>query len=263
MQYKYTNYSSLLNKITKIDKLFVGDYTLDPYQNCEFRCGYCDSSFDDTIYIKRNSLKLLEKEIKKIEKGTIIVGSVVDPYQKVEQNQKITRNLLKIIKNNNFSAHILTKSNLVLRDIDILSEIDRCIVTISIISLEESILSIFEKNVPSSKERMNIIEKLSKNGIKTGLAVLPVMPYIVEKEFEEIIKIAKKNRARYLLHKCLELKGDQKTVFLKLLYNLNPNLIKKYRELYNDSYIPNQSYIIKVKDILDQYCKKWDLPIKI
>lgn len=263
MQYKHANYSTLLNKITNIDTLFVGDYTLDPYQNCEFKCRYCDSSFDDTIYIKENSLKLLDKAIKKIEKGNIIVGSVVDPYQKIEQNQKITRNVLKIIKNNNFSAHILTKSDLVLRDIDILSKIDGCIVTISITSLDESILNIFEKNVPSSKERMNIIEKLSENGIKTGLAILPVLPYIVEKELEEIIKIAKKNSAHYLLHKCLELKGDQKTVFLKILNNLNPNLVKKYGELYNDSYMPNQSYIMKVKDIIDQYCKKWNLPTKI
>ena len=263
MKYIYANYSNLLNKITNKDTLFVGDYTLDPYQNCEFGCRYCDSSYDESIYIKSNSLKLLEEEIKKIESCTIIVGSVVDPYQKLEKKQKITRNLLKIIKNNNFSVHILTKSDLVLRDIDILSEIERCIVTISIISIDENILNIFEKNTPSSKERMNVIEKLSENGIKTGLAVLPVLPFIVEDELEEIIKIAKKKLAYYILHKHLELKGDQKAVFLNTLEKFDPNLINKYNVLYNDSYMPNQEYILKIKNNIDRYCKRWGIPTKI
>jgi DNA repair photolyase len=263
MQYKYANFNTILKRITKVDTLFVGDYTLDPYQNCEFRCKYCDSSFEDVIYIKSNSLKLLEKEIKKIENGMIIVGSVIDPYQKIEKNQKITRNLLKIIKDNNFSAHILTKSDLVLRDIDIISEIERCIVTISITSLDKSILNILEKNVPSSTKRMKIIHKFSEIGIKTGLAILPILPFIVEKELEDIIKIAKNNEVQYLLHKYLELKGDQKKIFLKLLKKINPKLINKYIELYNDKYMPNKSYILKIKDIIDKHCKNFNIPTHI
>jgi DNA repair photolyase len=243
--------------------LFVGNYTLDPYQNCEFSCRYCDSSLDDTILIKSNSLELLEKEIKNIKKGTIIVGSVTDPYQKLEEKHKITRNILEIIKNNKFSVHILTKSDLVLRDIDILSDIDRCIVTISIISLKKNILNIFEKNVPSSIERMNIIKQLTNSGIKSGLAVLPIMPFIVEDELEEIIKLAKENRAQYLLHKHLELKGDQKTIFLKNLKKLDQNLLNKYNKLYYHSYMPKQEYIIKIKDTITKYCKKWNISTNI
>ena len=98
MEYKYAKYNTLLNKITNKDNLFVGNYTIDPYQNCEFGCRYCDSTFDNIIYIKSDSLQLLEKEIKKIEKGMIIVGSVVDPYQEAEKKHKITRKLLKIIE---------------------------------------------------------------------------------------------------------------------------------------------------------------------
>jgi DNA repair photolyase len=263
MNYKYVKYSNILNKITNRDMLFVGNYTLDPYQNCEFRCRYCDSSFDDTILIKSNTLKLLEKEIKNIKKGTIIVGSVTDPYQKLEEKQKITRNILEIIKNNNFSVHILTKSDLVLRDIDILSEIYGCIVTISIISLKKNVLNIFEKNVPSSIERLNIVKQLTNSGIKSGIAVLPLLPFIVEDELEEIIKLAKENGAQYLLHKHLELKGDQKTIFLKNLKELDHNLLNKYNKLYYNSYMPNQDYIIKIKDIVTNYCKKWNISTNI
>ena len=81
----------MLNKITTKDMLFGGNYTLDPYQNCEFSCKYCDSSYDEKIYIKTNAIELLEKELKKIKKGTIIIGSVHDPYQKAEKKSRILK----------------------------------------------------------------------------------------------------------------------------------------------------------------------------
>ena len=263
MKYKHVKYGSLITKITNKDLLFIGDYTLDPYQNCEFGCKYCDSALDETIYIKTNAVQLLEEEIETIEKGTIIVGSVHDPYQEIEKEYEITRSLLKIIKQHNFSCHILTKSNLVLRDIDILSKINNCVVTISITTLNESISNVFEMKVPSPTKRLQIIKKLSENNIKTGLAIMPVLPFIVEGEFEKIIKVASKNGADYVLHKHLELKGDQKSIFLKTLEKFNPNLMDKYVELYGDSYMPDQTYILKINDMITKYCKKYGLPMEI
>ena len=135
MQYKQIKVDSILNRITSKDNLFLGDYTIDPYQNCEFGCSYCDSSFDKTIYIKTNASEILNEELKNNKNGRIIVGSVHDPYQNIEKELKITRELLEIIKENGFSCHILTKSDLILRDLDIISNIKDCLVTISIISL--------------------------------------------------------------------------------------------------------------------------------
>ena len=263
MLYKHAKYDSLITKITNKDLLFFGNYTIDPYQNCEFGCKYCDSALDETIYIKTNSIQLLEEEITKIEEGTIIVGSVHDPYQKIEKEYEITRNLLNIIKQHNFSCHILTKSNLVLRDIDILSKINNCVVTISTITLNESISNVFETKVPLPAERLKILKKLSENKIKTGLAIMPVLPFIVEEEFEKIIKAASKNGADYVLHKNLELKGDHKSIFLKTLEKFNPNLIDKYAELYGDSYMPDQTYILKINNMISKYCKKYGLHMEI
>jgi len=256
-------YDSLVTKITNKDLLFTGDYTLDSYQNCEFGCKYCDSSLDETIYIKTNAVQLLEREIEKIEKGTIIVGSVHDPYQKIEKEYEITRNILKIIKRNNFSCHILTKSNLVLRDIDILSKIDRCLITLSISTLNESSCNIFEENVPSAKERLLVVEQLSKYGIKSGLAIMPILPFIVEEELEHIVETASKHRADYVLHKHLELKGDQKTIFMKVLEKFNPNLLDKYEKLYRDNYMPNQEYCLKIKNTLERLCAGYNLKSRI
>jgi len=263
MNYKPVQCSFLLNKIVTKDNLFNGDYTLDPYQNCGFGCRYCDSTYDETIYIKTNAAQLLKKELETTNRGTIIVGSVVDPYQKAEESYNITRNLLEIIKQYDFPCHILTKSTLVLRDIDLISKMSDCKVTISITALDQTISDIFEKNVPSPFERLKTIEKLSEIWIKTGLAVIPILPFIAEDALEGIVKSAKKHKAHYILHKHLELKGDQKNIFMKILEEFYPNLVEKYEELYKDSYMPDDTYISKINNTLEKLCTKYKIKNRI
>jgi DNA repair photolyase len=263
MEYKSISCTSLVNKITKTDALFIGDYSVDPYQNCEFGCRYCDSSFEKTIYIKSNAIQIFKQEIENLLKGVIIVGSVHDPYQKAEKEYKITRNLLKVIEEHKFPCHILTKSDLILRDINILKKIEKCIVTISVTTLDKYISDIFEEEVPSPEERLKIVETLSKSGIKTGLAIIPVLPYIVDEELEKIVKSAHEHMTSYILHKYLELKGDQKTLYYKTIKENFPHLLSKYRTLYGDSYIPNKKYISELNSKMDQYYKKYEISNKI
>ena len=263
MKYKTVKYSVLLNKITNPDNLFSGNYTLDPYQNCDLGCSYCDSTFSDTVCIKTNSVELLEKEIKETKKGTIIIGSVVDAYQKIEKQKNITRNLLKIFKKYDFPIHILTKSDLVLRDIDLLSEFTKPQVTISLTSLDKNVTNIFEKHVPTGLERLKIMEKLNNQGITAGIAIMPVLPFIVEDEFENIINEASKHKACYVLHKHLELKGDQKNIYYNILKEFYPDLIEKYKKLYGDSYQPDENYILEIKDIIDKLCTSYKIKNKI
>lgn len=242
--------------------LFNGKYCADPYQNCEFGCLYCDSSFDKTIYVKTNASTILEKELDQLEKGVIIIGSVHDPYQKAEEKYYITKNLLKSIKKYSFPCHILTKSNLVLRDIDLLSDM-QCGVTISITSLDKNITHIFEENVPSSKERLQTVETLIEHGIKTGLALMPILPFIVESELEEVVKAAKSSNAQYLLHKYLELKGDQKRIFKDIIQNHYPHLLSKYDELYKDGFKPDGKYIVELDKRMHKLYKKYNIPERI
>lgn len=260
MEYKYATYTSLLNKITKKDNLFIGDYTVDPYQNCEFGCKYCDSTFEKTVYVKNNATILLEEELNKIkEKGTIIIGSVIDPYQKIEKKHRATRKILNIIQQHNFPCHILTKSNLVLRDIDVLSKMDECIVTISITTLDNSISNVFEREVSPPFTRLQTVKKLSDLSIKTGIALIPVLPYIVEKELENIVKQVKEYGAQYLLHKHLELKGDQKNIFMRTLEDFFPDLVEKYVKLYKNRYMPDDKYILKINAKINSLCDEYKL----
>jgi len=259
MQYKRIKVDSLLKKITNKDTLFAGDYIIDPYQNCEFGCLYCDSSFDKTIFIKTNAPEILREELKKHDKGMIIIGSVHDAYQKIEKNCMITRNLLEIIYESGFSCHILTKSDLALRDIDVLSNIKNCIVTMSISSVNESVFNIFEQDVPPSTIRLNVLKELRKIGIKSGLALIPIFPIITEVELDEIFSIAKASRADYFLYKHLELKGNQKNIFFEILNKYYPYLLKKYEKLYENSYMPNNKYLSMLDNKLDDLYKKYNL----
>ena len=263
MEYKCARYDSLVNNITTKDRLFVGNYTVDPYQNCEFGCKYCDSAIDKTIYIKTNATQLLNKELATKEKGMIIVGSVHDPYQQAENSYKITRDLLKIIQDQGFSCHILTKSTLAIRDIDVLSNIRNCLVTISITTLNKSVANIFEKNVPSPKERLQTVKILSDHGIKTGIAIMPILPFIVEEELEGMVKSASNHNAQYVINKHLELKGDQKHLFMNTLEEYYPHLTEKYEQLYKNSYTPNDAYLTKIRNTINKWCSEYSIKNRI
>jgi len=263
METRYIKIDKLIKKITKKDALFNGKYALDPYQNCMFECLYCDSSFDKIVLIKSNAPDILRKEIKDIEKGKIILGSVHDPYQNIEEKTGLTRELLKIIRDNNFGCHILTKSNLILRDIDILSKIKDCNVTISITSTDEEISKYFEENVPTPTERLSVVKHLNKNDIRSGVALIPILPHIIEEGIEDIIRTVKQYDAQYLVHKYLELKGDQKNYFFRLLNDFNPELVEKYEELYKNSFKPKDKYIEDLNNKVEELCKKYKLEKKV
>lgn len=263
MRYKTINADTLLKKITRTDNLFNGGYTVDPYQNCEIGCIYCDSSFEKTVFIKNNAVEILEEELKKNEdKGRIIIGSVHDPYQPVEKEYNLTRNILKKIKDYCYPCHILTKSDLVLRDLDIIRDMD-CLVTLSISSLREDVVNIFEPDAINPFKRLGIIKKISEGNVKTGLAVIPFFPFIMDDELENIVRYASVNKADYVLFKVLELKGNLKKNVFEKIQMFFSDFIKDYRCLYDDSYLPKEDYVKKVGKQFSGYIKKYGLKKEI
>jgi DNA repair photolyase len=262
MDYKIINCNSLINKITKKDLLFHGSYCIDPYQNCEFGCCYCDSSIEKTIYVKINAVQILKKELESVNNGRIIIGSVHDPYQNTEKKFNLTKSILELLKQYNLPCHILTKSPLILRDLDLLSQLD-CIITISVSSFNEQVLRIFEPEVPLPHVRLQTVRTLRNQGIPTGLALMPMFPYIVESEIESIVNAAYTAGAQYLLHKYLELKGDQERLFKKIIEAHYPHLLPKYDALYENDFKPHKQYIQTLNQTLSDYCKKFNIPTKI
>ncbi|MDG6229044.1 MAG: radical SAM protein [Candidatus Thermoplasmatota archaeon] len=259
MNYQSINVSHLLRKITFNDVLFNGAYTLDVYQNCAFGCIYCDSSYDETIYIKKNAIEAFKEDIKLFEKGRIIIGSVHDPYQPIEQKEELTRGILQIIEEQDIPAHILTKSPLILRDLDILTRLNDIRVTMTILSIDPRIVRLFEENAPSPKDRFQTMKQLSYNDITTGIALIPILPYLTDNSFEETISMASQFHAAYLIYKYLELKGDQKQKVFSLLDDIDVTLLPRYGKLYYERYSPSNEYMKEINKKIEDICKRYHL----
>lgn len=200
------NVKTILNKSKSNRSIFLGDYSLNPYLGCSFDCSYCyvnGSKYADStnsFYLKSNALKILKTQLKKKfslkESSVILIGSSTDPYIDIEKELFLTRDILKIINRFKFPVHIVTKSDLINRDIDILKNIDssailpedinylksKVMITFSFSTLDEKIANLFENSAPSPKKRLKSIEKLKKEGFLVGVSLMPLLPYISDLE---------------------------------------------------------------------------------
>ncbi len=187
------------------DPFFGLWYNLNLYRGCEHGCIYCDSRSKcyglgelNDIRIKENALELLEKELKsKRKRGTIGFGSMNDPYMPIEKEIQFSRGALEIICLHRFPVHIITKSNLVCRDADLLGKIGKiyAAVSITITTVDDSISKRIEPGAPVSSERFEALHELNKQGVYAGVCLMPVLPFITDNEQSLIHLIEKIGRA--------------------------------------------------------------------
>jgi len=249
--YRWISCRNIVERIHGTDKRFGGKYIVDPYQKCDLCCVYCDAA-EDIIYIKHNAAEILINEIERIKRGTVILGSATDPYQKIEKREGLAREVLKVLTEKGFPVHILTKSSLVERDIDIIKSGD-VRVTISFSTMDENISRIIEPEAPAPERRLKTVEKLSEEGIKVGVAVFPLIPYISDVNIERDVERFRDAGASYLIYEYLELKGYVREKFFGKMKEFAPDIYEKLKELYQDSYKP-KGY--KVDDKIIKACKK-------
>ena len=130
----------------------------------------------DFVDAKINALDLLNKEIKKKQKGTVWVSGVCDPYQPLEAKYKLSRKCLDILVQKDWPVAVQTRSPLVLRDMDIFKKSRKIEVGLSITTSNDEIRKVFEPNAPSIMERLRTIESLHQNGIETYVMIAPILP---------------------------------------------------------------------------------------
>lgn len=162
------------------------DYQVDTYIGCEHLCYYCyaledaETDWSKKIQIHQNIVGQLSEELDTISPQTIYMGYQTDPYQPCEAEYHQTRMVLELLLKKGFSASILTKSDLVLRDIDLLKAMNAAAVSVSVAFNDDATRQLFEANTMATAKRVAALRQLKDAGIRTGALVCPVIPYITD-----------------------------------------------------------------------------------
>jgi len=163
------------------------DYCINAYVGCSHACIYCYATFmkkytghaeawGTFVDVKVNAAELLRKQLPKAKRGRVMVSSVTDAYQPIEVKYRLTRQCLEILQAHQFPVDILTKSPLVLRDLDIIKRFDEIEVGITISTDDEKMRKIFEPGAPPIEARISTLRKLKEQGVKTYVFVGPMLP---------------------------------------------------------------------------------------
>lgn len=281
------NSKSILRKQKKIDSWFLSSYGMNLYRGCSHNCVYCDGraekynvagEFGKDIEVKSNSVELLRKELdpskkrKPFETGFFLVGGgVCDSYEPAENKYNLTRSTLELLLQYHHPVHMLTKSTLIYRDLDLLRRINKdtgAIVSMSFSSVDDKLSSIFEPNVPPPSQRLNILKKFKEAGITCGMFLMPVIPFITDTAFqlEASVKAAKDFNLDYIVFGGMTLKeGRQKDYFLNVLRKHYPQYLIEYDMLYPPdkwgSAVP--AYYEQLNYLFYSITSKYKIPVRI
>jgi len=235
------------------------------YRGCLHGCIYCDSrsncynmqhKFED-IEIKANAVELLEKAFKSKRKKCMIgMGSMTDPYIPLEKEIQSTRKTLELIYKYGFGVTLITKSSLILRDLDILKEINnktKCVIQMTLTTFDEQLCKIIEPNVSSTKERFETLKILNQNNIPTLVWLTPILPFIndTKENLAGILNYCIKAKVYGII--CFSmgvtLRDGNREFFYKNLDKFFPQLKGKYIKTYGSNYIlnsPNNKYLMNI-----------------
>ena len=187
-------------KVLTPSRISKGMYSLNPYVGCQHACKYCYATFmkkftrhkenwGDFVDIKINAPLLLPKELQKSKRWEVIMSSVTDPYQPLEEKYALTRRCLEILLKYQYPVSILTKSSLVLRDIDLLTQFKNIEVGLTVTTDNDNIKKIFEPYSPSISARLKALEILHEKGVKTYAFIGPMLPLDPKNLTEKLWKI--------------------------------------------------------------------------
>ncbi|MFW2488780.1 SPL family radical SAM protein [Clostridium chromiireducens] len=245
------------------------------YRGCTHGCIYCDARshcygmdhiFED-IEIKANVLQLLEAALKKKRKKCMIgTGAMSDPYIHLEEKLQNTRKCLEIIDKYGFGLAIQTKSNRILRDLDLLKSINnkaKCVVQMTLTTYDEELCKIIEPNVSTTKERFEVLKIMRDNKIPTVVWLTPILPYIndTEENIRGILNycIEAKVKGIIVFSIGLTLRSGNREYYYKNLDNHFKSLKEKYIRQYGNSYEVISKNHEKLMKIIKETCHQNDI----
>jgi len=242
-EYIYDDSKTLVNTVTSPDVGMM--YSANPYQGCEHGCIYCYArnsheywgysagvDFESRIVVKKNAPQLLKKffENKNWEPAVISLSGNTDCYQPIERKMRITRKLLEICLEYRNPVGILSKNALVLRDLDVIQELNKynlVRVFSSITSLDEDLRRLLEPRTASYKSRLKVVETLSKHGIPTGIMNAPLIPGLNDMHMPAVLKAASEAGAKWAGYTVVRLNGAIGGIFQDWLFKSFPDRAEK------------------------------------
>ncbi|MCI6700956.1 MAG: radical SAM protein [Solobacterium sp.] len=256
----------------KAKGLLSNNNGMNIYRGCEHGCIYCDSrstcynmnhNFED-IEVKINAPELLEHSLKHKGKRCMIgTGSMSDPYMPLEKELRLTRKCLELIDKYNYGFTVITKSDLILRDLDLLKSINKktkCVVQMTITTFDDGLCRILEPNVCVTSKRIEALKILHDNNIPTIVWMTPILPFINDNEANimNILKACKEAGVYGIMTFGIGLtlrEGDREYYYDKL-DKYFPGLKYKYIKRYGNSYelpVPDE---YRLNNLLINYCKE-------
>lgn len=233
-------------------------WSINPYRGCFHQCRFCyarrthtyleedgEGSWGSRLYVKTNAPALARRELGKRswKHEQVAIGTVTDPYQPLEGRYRLTRGVLEALRDYETPAAIITRSPLIVRDIDVLQSMARragVSVSISIATLDERLSREIEPTVAPPKQRLRAVRMLADAGIPVNVALAPVLPRITDAaaSLEAVISAAREAGAQRVWHNTLYLHEVTREAFFSYLREYRPELLAEYADLYRGKYAP-------------------------
>jgi len=268
---------SLLNRCTGSRMPFT--WTINPYRGCEFACKYCYArythefmemrdgvAFEQKIFVKQHAADLLRQELRQVKSGEeIAIGTATDPYQPAERRFEVTRAILEeFSRHKGFEIGIVTKSNLILRDVEFLQQVARSnklFVNLTITTLNADLSRIIEPRAPRPDLRIRAVARLRQEGLRAGVMCSPLMPGITDsrRSISEVARAAAAADASFFTAGALFLKPCSLPTFLASIREHFPSLLASYERRYSRSAFVSAKYRRHVTDLVESVRREYKL----
>ena len=248
----------------------VVDYALNPYVGCGHGCVYCYASFmkrftghkeewGTFVDVKVNAAEVLARQMKRAKRGNIAFGTVTDPYQPLERKYEITRACLEVLTAYDFPVSILTKSVLVLRDLDILRRIREVEVGFTITTLDEEVQRVFEPSSSPVPARLMALSKLAEAGIKTWAFCGPLLPFLSdgEEQIDALFGELARTGVSYIIVDSMKLSGAIWGRVKRVLERHYPDLVKGYRFIAANRMPYHEALMARARKLAEKHGLAW------
>ena len=254
-------------------------WTINPYRGCEFACKYCYArythefmelrdgvDFERKIFVKQEAAARLRRDLKRVKRDEpIAIGTATDPYQPAERRYEITRAVLEeLALHRGFDIGIVTKSNLILRDVELLrrvAEQNTLAINLTVTTLNVELARILEPRAPRPDLRLDAMSKLARAGLRAGVICAPVLPGITDApaDLEALVRAVAEAGGDYIYANALFLKPCSAAIFLPFLEQNFPHLVESYRQRYGQKAFLSQDYRKRLSLLMRRLRAKYGL----